>query len=615
MSSFALPGLQYVNERPLDKGIVRNVSAQTMPPGAFYSIQNGIADTDGITRRPAIIDQFAAATIPYDILDAVLVNSTTGQIATLIITDTFLYNASSSGFNRVPWVYNTGTVSTSGSSVTGVGTDWLNGDIKAGDYFVDSASAEFLISSITDATHMAVTGTPAAMSGSVYSIYRTFLNVYPNKIDWAIHNNQLFLTGVGIRIGVYDPSAATLTDAITDTSWWPAGGRFYAEAITSFQDRIFVGHVSDSTDGDRYLRIRFSDVGVSASSYLNFSRATNYIDLDVPAAVGRIVRLIPFEDVMYVFCERGIILATLSSDALLPLSFRVLSTGGIGIISPRAVTGTLYHTFLTSYTPGNSYGAIFFVGQDNIYACDTAGNVIPIGTEVAKRTVDECKSPWRVMAAGDPQNHRVVFGFTKSADFIEEIWSFAYRAKAWSFDKLQTLMLANASITSSLTFAADSDLFSAATYTFASTAPSELFRSLLVERASHVSMYDATQLLDSGALPIEFQLETRDIDLDMPGVIKTYYSLSVKISEVFYHDVPIQFSLYGSSSRGRKWKLLGTLVIKVGFDEGRSSFRITGSTGRFRLTSTSQVLPFTVTELGLEVVQIGPEDRLETGAG
>ena len=112
--------------------------------------------------------------------------------------------------------------------------------------------------------------------------------------------------------------------------------------------------------------------------------------------------------------------------------------------------------------------------------------------------------------------------------------------------------------------------------------------------------------VDYGASQISVELESGDLDLDLPDIDKTFNRLSLKIDRITDQD--IRFAVWTSRNRGSLFDYKGDLVISAGTDEGKINFRATGSTFRFKLTSNSVADQYIINEIiirgrprGLEV--------------
>jgi hypothetical protein len=95
---------------------------------------------------------------------------------------------------------------------------------------------------------------------------------------------------------------------------------------------------------------------------------------------------------------------------------------------------------------------------------------------------------------------------------------------------------------------------------------------------------------------------------------KTITRFSIKIHEDTERLVPVQMTLRGSVNMGRAYVNLGVLVIPVGYDEGYVNFRLSGSTLRFELSTTTENDTYTIIEYALRVRGLGEElnARLQT---
>ena len=111
-----------------------------------------------------------------------------------------------------------------------------------------------------------------------------------------------------------------------------------------------------------------------------------------------------------------------------------------------------------------------------------------------------------------------------------------------------------------------------------------------------------------GTTPIEITVETGDLDFNQPDQVKSFLRLSVKIDRVLTSDTV--FIISGSTDKGRNWKALGTLTIAAGDDENFVTFRLSGSTGRFRVKSSSEVNAYIISELVIGVRGVGLESHL-----
>jgi len=368
----------------------------------------------------------------------------------------------------------------------------------------------------------------------------------------------------------------------------------------------------------------------------------------------------------------------------LPLSFQKLETGGVGLLGMKAVAGW--------------QDSLFFVGQDDIYQLSPSG-LTPVGTPVVRRTIQQVSSThhWKICATMDLSNDRVLFGFPKDSNEIEEIWSYCYKTKAWTWEKFNCYMLASNSWAATKTWetwvAADYDtglvsttitdatltgnastdwvtgaiaatdkvlidLDGDGTYEFETTVASvtnlhvlemvlpatataalvhyRIVKAASTWQGSEIAAYptwgflrgSGTTLKDvypltysyvfkyvpngkndeddlgvHSAVPVE--LVTRDLDFNLPDDEKVFYRLGLKLETWVTEN--LQFQVYASGDRGQHWKSLGFLNVLANKDEGKVDFRMRGSSVRFKLVSSSDVDPYTITELTMSVRTMGQE--------
>lgn len=652
--------------RPLSKGMILNVSSQMVPFGAFLDLKNYQATTRGLVRRRNY-SVFASGTFEGNPIDLVTLWSTAGTQKTFLITDTYLYSVSSiGGMSAIYWKETVGTVSISGTSITGSGTRWQDIGIKKGDVLVVGAETG-IVSSVGSNTAITLeSATITDASNQSYTIRRVFGAEDPYMIDWVIANDLLIIatvknqplyvdfsdtemhpligttqaitatvtsgsatlsaidpayanaewvgqimTGTGIAVGATIESIISLTSVLLSanatasgtsvaltigTDHYPSTGIFSGEGAGFFDDSVWFSHCIDDTDGDRRQRIRWSSV----TDITDFSISTNYLDL--PYSEGRAKRIVPMGNQLVCYFDDAVYIGTLTSEPLLPVAFNQIPTGGIGLVGSRAVV---------QWLDGH-----FFVGQDDIYYLSNRG-LQKIGTPVVKKTLNVCQSQWRIIASIDPQRHRVVFGFPEDSDYIAKVWSYDYIAQAWSYEVvegIESYLLSNPLVNSSITWGDATIAWndsSISTYVWSALVSAESFRSLYQNDGTNlIRQSDDNTASDYDTNAILTVVELPDLDYGNIDTIKTHLRLSMKITKVDeVYNEQIVFTVTGTANRGKSWKSLGTLTIETDKDEGYVNFRLSGSTGRIKLTSSSQCRSYEINEIGLRVVGSG----IETG--
>lgn len=604
--------------RPLDKGMILNKPSQTIPPTACIDAQNYIITSNGPRRRPGY-EPYGSTTasyaslikLPYKFID-LFTFWTTGVGALdrelLLITDGGLYKVGIGGLSEVEWVYNTGTASVTDNVVTGIGTDFLAADIYPMDIFRINGE-EARISEIVDATTInLVAGGVTNTVATSYEIQRAF-NTDPTYLcDYTIKDNEVIFTDLNAPLVVYkydNPAGSQMELFIQDDAYKIDEGNgpedFIANAITVFQDRIFCGYIISPTDGIRRQRIRWSKV----TNPRDFSEPTAYIDL--PYSQGAIQRLVPLGNTLIVYMSDAVYIGLPTNNPDLPVAFQKVETGNIGLVGKKAIV---------SFVDGH-----FFVGQDDIFFSTTSGTE-RIGSSVVKRTIKESTYRERIYAAPDFENERVVFGFTKDSDLMEELWSFCYKTKGWSYDPVSSYMIANPLLSLDLSWSDlagytwdDVNPINATFPTWDSMVLKENAQHFFIETNGFLRQLSVNGRVDKlpdnlGSVietPIVAVYETGDFDFDDPDVIKTFLRISLKVDFEIEPNEDVLFAVQGSWNRGRSWKALGTLRIKNTYDEGYINFLLTSSHVRFKFTCSNAIAPFTITEAVLKVRTRGEE--------
>lgn len=114
-----------------------------------------------------------------------------------------------------------------------------------------------------------------------------------------------------------------------------------------------------------------------------------------------------------------------------------------------------------------------------------------------------------------------------------------------------------------------------------------------------IHVFDAEQSLDYDGTPIPIMMETGDLDLGVPDTYKTFIKWALRLDE----EAPAElaFLIETSDDSGITWYRMGTLYVYEGGKEGRCNFLHTGSATRFRLTSETESLSYTIVEMTMDV--------------
>jgi len=585
------PDPQNVPFRPLNKGMILSFSSMVIPNEACKRAENFIIDERGPRRRSGYVDYAQEEAAEFDIVDSMTYWDTEGQQRSLLLTKGPLYQVGfGTGLDRIKWGIE-GNGDISGNTLSDSSADFADAGALAGDYV--KAEGQLHEIGAVSTTSVTIIGTwDEAKNGIDYEIIFAFRADRLFQPDWTIINNELVITDFKRPLQVFVPGVGadqTVEDYIDDDTFYPPGAhRFLASAIETFLDRLWVGHTEEDEDGDRRQRIRWS----RSTNPRDFSPDINYIDL--PYTSGEIMRIVRFQDGLAVYTRDAIFIGTRTNNPELPLAFRQIDTGGVGLVGPHAITPWL--------------DGHFFVGQDDLYFL---GNEGPqrIGSPIIKESLEQSAFLDLVYVQPDPANERVIFGFPVSKPRMERLWSFNYKSNAWSYDTIETSFIANPDVNFRLQWVdltGTWETLENAYPTWEDMDQDEIQRTLYFERNNVLKRYAQGSIDDAGT-PIKAVFESKDYDFDQPDQNKTWLRLGVKIDYDRELGAPLNFKVEISANRGRRWTDAGILRIPAGEDEGFVNFLLTSSTLRFRLTSTSQVRPYWIAEVVLRARARGRE--------
>lgn len=580
--------------RPLDKGIQLHVSPQMAEVGSLQKATNYQVIPNGLQRREAQ-QRYSDLQVNYGPIQGMYTffNSSTGLQKTIVIDQKFIYEITPSTFTGKYWVYDTGTITATAANttITGSGTTWdTDQHLQEGDVIVldldgsGNGPEELLVDSITDDTHLEVKVAPASShaAGSDYEIRRAFKTAEGRYVDAVVTADSKIMFVDGTRT-MYSYDGATFEEASSAATVIPY-------SIAYFRDRLYFGQVKIAADEYRY-RIMWTEPGV-----FDVIPTTNYLDL--PYQPGEIIDLEVMGNQLVAFFADAIYIGIPSQIPTLPVYFQRLSSGNIGMVGMKAVT--------------QFFDSLFFVGTDDIYHLSTQG-IQPIGVPIIRETLDKSNYKERIYAVADSLRSRIAFGFTKDG-YIEELWVYDYRSKAWGMEKLACDSLSVLAIFEGYTIDGLDDLQGSMTIDLLDT----YFPSIDTMTYSRIGEYNLYPSIDSRVHyfinqttdisgSIVSVIETQDYDLGKPGFLKTFSGLSLKLESSIASN--LSFTVEGSIDRGDNWSSLGTLSIDAGDTEGKVDFKLTGGIGRIRLTSTTDNLQYIVNEMVLKIKLRGKEVR------
>ena len=611
MFSMGLPTPAPIVTRPL-LGIDWNSSELDLKPGSFLDLQNLVVRPKGLYRIPGY-DTFinGAAWSPADVPCLLITGwGGNGVQYPFLFTENYIFLASwSTGFTLCPWLYSTGTASTSGTAVTGTGTFWKTLGINPGDIFTIN-STNYIIASVNTDTSITLTTSAGSNTTRAYSITR-YLGAGTRAIVDACQVNDLTLgqylvaTSPGNQPVAITPQTQAITNLIPSAAKQPSSGAFNAQACAYMVGRIFMGNLNDGSNGLARTRIRWS----KATDTTDFSDPTAYIDLMSQASAfsGGVQRMVPLGTMLVVYLDDAIFVGTPSNTPNLPLAFQQLPSGSVGLVGSRAVASIILPRAEENIWGVNTIGH-FFVGFDNVYFLSASNlSLEPIGSKILRESLAKCQYPNRIQVATDWPRRRVRFGFPQSNPYIEKIFEYDWETKEWSYEVRTTWMIADLPISNAwapvqmqdvlgnnmMTLTGDSMNLSYGT-------ASAFTRTHFVENAGALwsNSYNENAINPDGSSnPIS--ITTPDYDEGAPGMVKFWRMLRLKISwePETPPTVPITFNVSVSMNRGQTWRPIGSSTVLPGNDEAYLNFRATGPHIRFLITSNAPVTPYYIAEI------------------
>lgn len=589
------------------KGMRRDAPPQYLPKGSFNTVKGFLVEQQGLYRRPGF-NPYAQVettntqpTTPYKMIDLATLWETDGAMSVVLLTEDLCYKVSRlAGLRELLWLYTTGTVTSSGTTVTGTGMDWSTDGIKVGDYLAFETAGGYTtvsdIATVTGSGAITISDDLGDYTGVNYQIKRSLGSKRPDLADWTVHLNKLLIASYYTPVLEYDPAVDDYLHPYIEAGGQPSTGEFYANAITSFGNRVWVGGLDDGSEGEQQQRIRWSQV----TDPDNFSDAWAYIDL--PYSSGSIQRLIPMGRILVVYLDDAIYFGTLTNFPKLPVQFSKVETAKTGLIGPRAVC---------SWKNGH-----FFVGQDDVYFSHSGG-IEPMSMPVLKDTIQQCNEPYRIYVTQDPNNTQICFGFPSTYEYIDKVWFYNYRTKEWSYDEITTEMIASPQITETVTW---DDLAGFTWDDIGDTYGSwDSFRdepssvSLFLEHEDGLYQLIEDKSIDAwadGDMAIEGVIETGDLNFSAPDELKQFSRLSLRMHSDNTYATTITFKVEVSLDGGDSFRNVGNLVVYAGKEEGYVNFNAVGSIIRLRLTTTDEVKPYWIDSMVMRVGFSGRENSI-----
>jgi hypothetical protein len=544
------------------------------------------------------------------VVDLETVWKTDGTLYTGILDSRMLYYPTST-LNVVTSTYTVGTVTCSVvggvTRATSSGTAlWATAasDVKIGDVFYCSAltgaNKQGIIKAIISDTvlDLETDEGDTVGGGHAYEIRRAIWGQVKRIPDTTQIRGKLLLMDGRRRVRVWD-TATTGSFANYGTtgfdSYFPYCGCFW-------KDRLFFGHLIESAT-DWRQKIRWTTT-------LDLTTLPVGQWLDLPYSPGHIRRLVGMANMLVCYMSDSVWFGRLTSygDSL-PVAFDYkLDTGGIGLVGDRAIVQGL--------------GGHFFLGDDNVYFVGNNGSFEAIGDPIKDMLFSDSEALWSCRMEIDPQNTRILLTEPAASGIFSKIFSFDYRAKAWSYEEITGNFIQRRQIARGFTYDAwlsappytyDTGLGIFASYDTISTTDSgnEI---LYIGKSNQLLIYGGTALtVDAPSSdPVSVRIESGDFDYQDPDKDKVHLRLSLRLKASIGQD--LTFSVKVSTDCGLTWRTVTAtgrpLTIKAGQYENYINFRARGSTFRFRLESTSACAVYTVQEMVLRAVETGVDAHL-----
>lgn len=581
--------------RPLSLGMVLSQPSQVAPEGSFLTLQNYIANLEGPRRRPGYEAFAGEDTLPYEPVDVLTATDSNGVFVTLVLTKVSLFVVDIRvGYTEVTWGYSTGTISISGGTVTGSGTLWSSQNLNPGD-LLRVGSAETPIISVNSDTSISIeSGSLANGSGLTYAIQRTFSPSYLDKPTWCKTVDRIAIADGKHELIAYDINAGTLDFWTTDPSKEPPNGAVIPSVVTYVADRVFQANIVDPVDGVLAARILWSTL----ADETDFSFPENYTDL--PYSGGKIIRLLGLSDNLVVYLDNAIYMGYPTNYPTLPFRFVSLDTANLGLVSSYAVTPW--------------FGGHYFISQDGIYFITRESTKL-ISKNVHKLLKPSLGNAGNSYVVADPDNRSIMFGVSDSSRYVTTIWRFDPETQAWSFEPASTLCIANPQVSSSNTWDSSSGSWDSPGYiapTWNNVRIDDSQRRVLLESGMKLWRSGTGTSTDFNSEVIRTAIETIDHDFGDVDGLKVFVRFGLKIDSVSARSQTLVFDVSVSSNRGFTYKRVGPLRIPISKDEGYVNFRVTGSTLRVKLESTTEIEEYSVAEYSIRAIGFGEELDVST---
>lgn len=333
-------------------GLYLDRSPLAIPPGALQDGNNFRIQQGKLTNTNIGYRQFGTFTLngPVNLVTTMHLRSGSDVLIFGTPTDLYKYNTGPQTVSFITPIYNTGTASTSGTAVTGVGTLWNTGtptNAKAGDEIsfgsasqTDPAATWYTIQTVNSNTSITLTTSAGVIGAGVYTIRRkftgavsdtwsfdTFVNAQPSGED------RIYLTNNGIDFPVQWNGIATSATLLSSIGFKCTSLCVYKNMMLYFN--LLQGGIFKPTD--------FVNSDVSQPEVLAGGLASQF---KVSGATDGITAAKRLGDYLVIYLKDYVILANFVGSPLV-FVFRT-AVEGKGMASPRGMAFYPdYHEFLS----------------------------------------------------------------------------------------------------------------------------------------------------------------------------------------------------------------------------------------------------------------------------
>lgn len=440
----------------------------------------------------------------------------------------------------------------------------------------------------------------------------TFNTTKPFVIQWAASVTELFFvdgtTTTGIM--VYDGYTLRREDPKDENNTTVFNG---AVSIAFISGRLVVGNTGEAGGQQR---VRWSSA--IPGNQFSFSQL-DFVDLT--QLRGVVQKVTHYEEYPIIFTDDGVYFGQpygYDAEFAAAWIFRPLESGGNSIIGPRAFSRVL--------------GGIAFAGRDDFFYINALKR-----TEKGDFTIESMKCPilretirsidivkTNTIMTYDSHHKRLIVGMGNNPGLpsVNRYCAYHPDTNAWSMFTMPLPELTSLQDISTAVARRWADVNLLTTW-------GDYIAGTNGSWYSELSGFSAAKLLGTSADGIMYVMlnnlgitrlvvgteevpqtftaifETGDLDLDVPDNNKVAFKLAARIGNTEYtRTVPIEFEVFGSSTKGRQWKRLGLVRIDPDEDEEEIHFRLSGTNLRFRLefrSNNPDLTPFVLEELTIRI--------------